>query len=394
MYISARIITILIGLAIISSSCKSREESAADLFSNLYSVDNIPSQTFDIDPNIANNLRGTKGTKFYIPKNAFVDSLGHAVTERIEFQLKEAFSKQDMVLGNLTTVYNGSPLETAGMIYINAVAKNKQLFIDKNKGIKVVTPSAAKLSNMSLFQGQKDSLGMNWVNPMPLQNPVPAVTDEEGALNIEKTTNVKYSVDGFDEGSRNYPDTVNREVSRIVWEGDGLKITKDSVFNIGRYTVRFYKQDSLQKFSQSFKFKKGSNSFLEDNNVNYIFTLKKLGWANIDRLLNDSRTKEVELITSIENQSEFKFIYVTLVTQRMYLPGYQKKDLTFCFSHDDEEKQRLPVGETATILATAYKNGRPYFALRKIKIADKETVSFKLVEISKEKLRQELEEKL
>jgi hypothetical protein len=396
MHLRSRIIIALIGLTIIFSSCKNREESAVDFFSNVYSVENIPMQSFSIDPKVDNDLTGAKGTKIHVPKNTFVDSSGRAVTERIDLHLKEVFSKQDMVLGNLTTTYDGRPLETAGMIFIDALFKKNQLSIDKNKSIKIVSPSVSKLSNMSLFQGQKDSLGIKWVNPQLLQNPVSVkiTSDEEGALELEKTTNVKYSVDGFGQKKEDYPDTVNQEVSRIAWEGEGLKISKDSVFNIGKYTVRFYKQDSLQKFSQSFKFKKGSNSFLEDNKVNYIFTLKKLGWANIDRLLNDPRTKEVELITSIENQSDFKFIYVTLITKRMYLPGYQKKDLTFCFSHDDDEKQRLPVGETATILATAYKDEKPYFVLRKIKIMDKQTVSFRLEETTKEKLRLVLEEKL
>jgi hypothetical protein len=139
---------------------------------------------------------------------------------------------------------------------------------------------------------------------------------------------------------------------------------------------------------------KGENSFAEDRKTNYIFSIKKLGWANIDRLLEDPRTKEVELITSVENEKEFKFIYVTMITQKMYLPGYQKKDETFCFSHNDEEKQQLPVGETATILATAYKNDKPYFAIKKITITDKQTVAFKLEETTTEKLKAEMKEKI
>lgn len=136
------------------------------------------------------------------------------------------------------------------------------------------------------------------------------------------------------------------------------------------------------------------NSYEEDSKTKYIFTIKKLGWANIDRLLADPRTTEVELITSIENHSDFKFIYVTLVTQNMYLPGYQKKDNTFSFSHGEEEKQQLPVGETATILATAYKNDKPYFAIQKITITDKQTVSFRLEETTAEKLKADLQAKI
>jgi hypothetical protein len=110
--------------------------------------------------------------------------------------------------------------------------------------------------------------------------------------------------------------------------------------------------------------------------------------------MSDPRTKEVKLITLVNNESEFKFIYVSLITQKMYLPGYQKKDGTFCFSHNDEEKQQLPVGETATILATAYVDGKPYFAIEKITIKEKQTVSFNLIATTQEKLKLELAEKI
>jgi hypothetical protein len=45
-------------------------------------------------------------------------------------------------------------------------------------------------------------------------------------------------------------------------------------------------------------------------------------------------------------------------------------------------------------LATAYKNDKPYFAIKKITITDKQTVSFKLEETTMEKLKAELKEKI
>jgi hypothetical protein len=78
----------------------------------------------------------------------------------------------------------------------------------------------------------------------------------------------------------------------------------------------------------------------------------------------------------------------------MYLPGYQKKDNTFCFSHNDEEPQELPVGETASIIATAYKDDKVYFAIQKITIAEKQTVTIKLMETTVETLKAALKEKI
>lgn len=387
-----RLIISILVLTVLITSCNKNKGNKTDVFTKVYSADNLTTQTFSIDASIDNIIAGTNGTKIRIPKNSFVDSTGQPISGTVEIQLKEALTKQEMVLANLTTTFNGKPLETGGMIFIDASSNGKSILIAESKSIQVALPTDSTLNGMSLFSGVQDSSGMKWENPIAL---IKAASDSSGVSMdlFEKTTNILYSVEGFESG-KDFPDTVVREVGRIAWEGDGLKITKDSTFDIGKYTVHFYKQNRLQKWNEVFTVEKGTNSFNEDKNAHYIFSLKKLGWANIDRLLEDPRTKEVELITSIENQSEFKFVYVTLVTQKMYLPGYQKKDDTFYFSHNDDEQQQLPVGETATIIATAYKNDKPYFAIQKITVKEKQVIEFKLIETTIEKLKADLQEKI
>jgi len=388
-----RVIKFFFVLTVFITSCNKDKGNNTDVFTKVYSPDNLTTQIFSIDASIDNIITGTNGTKIRIPKSSFVDSTGQTILGTIEIKLKEALTKQEMVLGNLTTTFNGKPLETGGMIFVDASSNGKSLFIGENKSIQVALPTDSTLSGMSVFAGVQDSTGIEWKDPIALMKPIGDSSGMSMDL-FEKTTNILYSVDGAFDDVKGYPDTIVREVSRIAWEGDGLKITKDSVFKIGNYTVRFYKQNRLQKWNEVFTVEKGTNSFNEDKNAHYIFSLKKLGWANIDRLLEDPRTKEVELITSIENQSDFTFIYVTLVTQKMYLPGYQKQDNTFSFSHGDDEPQQLPVGETATIIATAYKNNKPYFAIQKITITDKQTITFKLIETTVEKLKADLQAKI
>lgn len=384
-----KIIFLLFSTSILLASCSLVDtENAADVFTKVYSVDNLPSQIFTVDAGDDVIIKGDGGTRIRITKNTFVDSAGEIVTGEIKIILKEALNPHDMVLANLTTIFEGKPLETGGMVFINALANNKQVSIAADKAMGVSLPADTAFAGMSVFQGQQDSLGVKWINPEPL--PAKAETDSAPSEFIfEKSTNatrfIVHDVDGV-------PDTVQTEVNRIAWEGFGLKITKDSTFNIGKYKVTFIKSNIPMTWSQTFE--DGTNTFAQDSKTDYIFSMKKLGWANIDRLLNDPRTKEVDLITSIDNQSDFKYVYVTLVTQNMYIPGYRKKDQTFCFSHNDEEKQQLPVGETATIIATAYKNEVPYFAIQKITITEKQTVSFKLEETTEEQLKNELETKI
>lgn len=386
-----RIFGLLLSILILVASCNPIDKgNKTDIFTKIFKTNNLITQTFTIDNNLNNLITGENGTILRINKDIFVDEKGNKIKGEIEIELIEALKPIDMVLGNLTTTFNGKPLETGGMLFINATSKGKKVFISSNNSIQVKMPTESKLAEMSLFEGVVDSSKIEWKKPEKIKE----IQSKKDAISFEKTTNITYSVDGFFGDENSFPDVVNDEVSRIAWAGDGLKISKDSVFTIEKYKVRFYKNETLQTWNQTYNIEKGTNSYIEDQNTNYFFSIKKLGWANIDRLLNDPRTKEVELITNIENQSDFQLVYVTLITQRMYLPGYQKKDLSFCFSQNDEEKQKLPVGENATIIATAYKNNKPFYAIKKITITEKLEVSFKLIQTTTEKLKKELKEKI
>lgn len=177
-----------------------------------------------------------------------------------------------------------------------------------------------------------------------------------------------------------------------------LKMNKDTTINIGEYVVQIFSAEkylNLRRNKQSNTQSNVLNTYSEDSKTNYIFSIKKLGWANIDRFFFDPRTKKVDLVTSIENHSEFKTIYVSMIVNnlKMYLPGYQKLDKTFSFTHGDYENPSLPIGETVSILATAYKGDIPYYAIKTITIQEKQNVSFKLQKTTMDKLKLELEEK-
>jgi len=368
----------------------------ADVFNEVYNDENIESQTFTIDNSIDNIIEGDNGTKIRIGKNTFTDLNGNPIKGEVVLELKEALNPIDMVMGNLTTTFNGKPLQSGSMLYLNATSNNNQLMIADNKSILASVPSDTLFEDMSLFIGDRDSLnGMNWSDPEPIGLPQ-AESDSlpvQAMDAFEKSHNIRYSVDGFIE-QLDQPQFVRDEVSRIAWEGAGLKITRDSTFKIGEYTVHFYKQAALTKWSQVFTVEKGMNSYVTDQNVYYIFKMKNLGWANIDRLYSDPRTEEVELLADVSNESDFNFVYTTMVTQSMYLPGYQKKDNSFSFTHGDYESTQLPIGEKATIIATACKNDRTYFGYQTIEISKKQEVKIELKESSKNKIEEILEKEI
>lgn len=383
----------IFAVTVLLTACNKDKENSTDIFTKVYKSDNILSQTFSINGDKDTVIKGNSGTVLRIYKNTFFDGRGQLVKGEINIELKEVFSPNDIVLGNLTTTFDGKNLESGGMIYINASSNGQQLKIAEDKIIGGIMPCDKQDNEMQIFQGKMDSLKINWGNPEPILN------GQIQRQEFEQTTVTWQTPDGItkvendaigDTLLERYSD-VQSDTSVMV-NGKNVKMMKPIKQNIIIDTT----QGNAMRFMQEIRQPKGTNLFMEDYNVNYIFAIKKLGWANIDRLFEDPRTKEVELIISIDNQSDFNTIYVSMIisNQKMYIPGYQKADNTFSFTHGDFEKSLLPIGETATILATAYKNDKPYFAIKKITITDKQTVSFKLDETTMDNLKSNLKEKI
>jgi hypothetical protein len=372
------------------------EKNLDEILNEVYNESNLPSQEFSLIGSQGTIIEGKDGTKVKIDKNTFVDKNGNLISGEITLELKEVLDPIDMIMGNLTTISDGKTLETGGMIYLNATSSSEQLSLASGKSILISMPSDSLLSDMSLFEGVKDSAGVvNWVDPVPLG--IPEAENDSAMVDIdefEKTHNIKYSVEPFGNNEIDYPQNIKDEVGRIAWAGTGLKISRDSTFEFSGHVIHFYKQNELTRWNQVFKVEKGNNSFVTDQNVSYIFKLKKLGWANIDRLLDDPRTEDVELITEVSNHEDFNFVYTTLITQKMFLPGYQKKDDSYSFTHGDSESTKLPIGEKATIIATARKNNKTYFAFKTIVIKEKQELVLKLSVSNKMKIERALEKEI
>lgn len=131
----------------------------------------IPSQNFTIEGKIDTVIQGIDGTLIVIPKGAFINSDGKTVAGEIEIELAEALSLDEMIFSNLTTQSNGQPLETDGMIYIDAISNGKHLGINPKNPIYIEIPTKEKIPGMMAYKGIRDSEGnMNWINPQPIGN--------------------------------------------------------------------------------------------------------------------------------------------------------------------------------------------------------------------------------
>ena len=129
------------------------------------------SQYFKIDAKNDTVISGENGTTIVFQKGSFLDSDNNIVTDDIEIELTEALTIDEMILSNLTTISDGKLLETDGMIYFNATAKGRQLFVNPEKPVYLEIPTTNRKSGMSVYKGLRDKNGnMNWVNPIPIEN--------------------------------------------------------------------------------------------------------------------------------------------------------------------------------------------------------------------------------
>lgn len=130
----------------------------------------VPSQFFDIQAKEDNVVEGKNGTRLVIPKGSLLDADGNAFEGNANIELAEALSLKDMIQSNLTTLSDGKPLITDGMIYINATAKGEQLTISTETPIYIEIPTIERKPGMMAYEGVRDEHGnMNWINPKKIE---------------------------------------------------------------------------------------------------------------------------------------------------------------------------------------------------------------------------------
>lgn len=138
-------------------SCKTKKAS------NILSSENLKSYFVTINSDSGYTLKTPNGAQLKISPNSF----DAPKNSKIQIELKEAYTFQDILLGGLVTESNNRPLMSAGMLYFNVTQNNKNIkFL---KPVQAIIPSKNYDSSMRLFKGEiKDDSTINWVNPQIL----------------------------------------------------------------------------------------------------------------------------------------------------------------------------------------------------------------------------------
>jgi hypothetical protein len=117
-------------LAVVVFACQQTEKQ----INAFLTPSRLTSQLVTVDITKDTTLLTRKGAVIKIPKGAL--DAGGSTTVTLE--IKEAYTMQDILQAGLTTLSNGQPLSSGGMIYINPVGDNAVRIV---KPISIASPS-------------------------------------------------------------------------------------------------------------------------------------------------------------------------------------------------------------------------------------------------------------
>jgi len=300
------------------------------------------SQMFTISSDKPTIVKGNKGTTIYINPADLTTLNGKAPGKTIDIELKELLSANDLLNSNAQTISDGRLLISGGAYFINMTSIGEQLKLKDGTSLKVELPKIDK-SNMTLFYGQKDSLGqMNWtpsetafVSKQEKPKPAPQIPETKGK-----------SKDGMDE------------LINFLTSGNSTTMTAKE------------REDYEQEVQLHKK-------------VYDAVYLTSLGWINCDRFMGIQNKTDllVHIDPSLNISSASLFLVfkdINSVIQSYY--NNQIPDLNGGF-------QNIPVGKKVRLVAFAIKDKQIFTYSEEITIKAKDKLIIKLNPTSEGELK-------
>ena len=126
--------------------------------------------------------------------------------------------------------------------------------------------------------------------------------------------------------------------------------------------------------------------------ASYSFSINKLGWVNVDRFIDDTKTEPSTFFVQIKSKDTLDFISVSLV-----IPSYNVAVFSihndgnlYSFTKKNDGYRTLPVGQDAIIVAFSYKDNKPYFGKQKIKIPKEGQIGLTLTASTEQTIKQDI----
>jgi hypothetical protein len=109
--------------------------------STLFAEKAAPKQTFTIDANQYQKITGAKGTILKIQPGSFKTMSGQTVTGNVTIELREIYSKSDMIFSKAPTMSNNQILISGGELFLEAYQNGGELTLASTNSIAVMVPT-------------------------------------------------------------------------------------------------------------------------------------------------------------------------------------------------------------------------------------------------------------
>lgn len=266
------------------------------------------------------------GTTLYYYGGTLLNANRDTVKGWVTLEVREAYTKGQMIFYNAPTVSNGRLLESGGEIQLKAFQNNEELQLDpKGRGMQVQMATIIK-PDMELFSAVRDRQhNLNWV---------------KDSLLIEEN---------FDS----------------------------------QEDVEYLSNPKLDSNEIAIMFANGDVSWSSAEPSYYLFTTKTLGWINCDRFVNDS-TEKTDFIVRIKTpMPEGQRLQAYLVFEEInsVMPAYSYDNgLTFTAAN-------IPVGSKVKLVMLGEMDKTFYMDIQPLEISKGQAIWSSLNPYTKEGMK-------
>jgi hypothetical protein len=124
------------------------------IFNNFYNDLKKPAQEFNVNTKGDTTILCAEGSSLFVPAGAFQTVAGLAITGTVRISIQEFYSFADIISNKLSTTSNSIPLETGGMLSINASSGGEPVVIKPGTSLDLKMPTHSFNPQMQLFTGQ------------------------------------------------------------------------------------------------------------------------------------------------------------------------------------------------------------------------------------------------
>jgi len=404
----------------------------------ILNTNNLTSHFINIDAGKENTLRTPKGAVIKIAANSFDVPAG----AKVMIEIKEAYSMNDILKAGLTTISNGKPLQSGGMIYFNATVDNKPVGYLKPVGI--IIPTEQYNSDMKVFKGEisADS-SINWLlddknkitpystaiekgsalfkaNCASCHAPTKEMTGpalagcrdraptRDWAYKFTNNTNIMLEKDSYAKelfkkyGSRMTQFNLHKEEIKAIldycdYEGGLYKpqlldekpdtTSSENLVDCGYDTLPVYNETVIENVNPETTIVDTisySSEYIE--RPSYSFSINQSGWYNIDCFIanNIDLVTDVELKATVNNAiGKTLDVYLCIPSRKLLTTGYGDSSIYY---FGDTSTVELIKGDVAFIYVLGLQDEKYYYGISKFVVNDKQHLVIDLKESTKEKI--------